>query len=153
MLAAIARVRGGQGGVIAVVGEPGAGKSRLVHEFLRSESLRDIALLTAGAATYGRNAPYLLVTSLLRAHFEISDRDAPEAIAKKLRQTLTSIDESLLKVLPVLHGLLDLDVDRGWRELDLMQRRRRIIDAIETLLLGPCPATGQRSWCSRICSG
>jgi class 3 adenylate cyclase/tetratricopeptide (TPR) repeat protein len=134
LLAAIARVRGGQGGVITVVGEPGAGKSRLVHEFLRSESLRDIALLTAGAATYGRNAPYLLVTSLLRAHFEIGDRDSPEAIAKKLRQTLTSVDESLLKVLPVLHGLLDLDVDRGWRELDLMQRRRRIIDAIETLL-------------------
>ena len=133
-LAAIGRVRGGQGGVIAVVGEPGTGKSRLVHEFLRSESLRDIAILTASAATYGRNAPYLPVTSLLRAHFEIADRESPEAIVKKLRQTLASVDENLLKVLPVLHGLLDLDVDRGWRELDLIQRRRRIIDAIETLL-------------------
>jgi predicted ATPase/class 3 adenylate cyclase len=134
LLAAIGRVRGGQGGVIAVVGEPGTGKSRLVHEFLRSESLRDISLLTAAAATYGRNAPYLLFTSLLRAHFEISDRDSPEAIAKKLHQTLASVDETLLKILPVLHGLLDLNVERGWRELDLMQRRRRIIDAVETLL-------------------
>jgi tetratricopeptide (TPR) repeat protein len=134
LLAAIGRVRGGQGGAIAVVGQPGTGKSRLVHEFLRSESLRDIAVLTAGAATYGRNAPYLLVTSLLRSHFEIADRDSPEVIATKLRQTLASVDESLLKVLPVLHGLLDLDVERGWRELDLIQRRRRIIEAIETLL-------------------
>ena len=134
LLAAVGRVRGDQGGVMAIVGEPGTGKSRLVHEFLRSESLRDISLLTAGAATYGRTAPYLLVTSLLRAHFEIGDRDSPEVIAKKLRQTLASVDESLLKVLPVLYGLLDLDVDKGWRELDLMQRRRRIVDAIETLL-------------------
>ena len=30
---------------------------------------------------------------------------------------------------------MDLDVDRGWRELDPTQRRRRIIDAIAALLL------------------
>jgi predicted ATPase/class 3 adenylate cyclase len=133
--AAIARVRGGKGEMIAVVGDPGTGKSRLVHEFLRSELLQDVELFEAGAATYGQNAPYLPVTSLLRTRFEITDRDAPEAIAEKLREKLASIDEGLLKTLPVLKGLMDLDVDRGWRELDPMQRRRRIIDAIAALLL------------------
>jgi predicted ATPase/class 3 adenylate cyclase len=133
--AAMARVRRGKGELIAVLGDPGAGKSRLVHEFLRSEPLRDLTVFEAGATTYGQNAPYLPVTSLLRTRFEITDRDAPEAIAKKLRESLLSMDESLLKALPVLHGLLNLDVDRGWRELDLMQRRRRIIDAIAALFL------------------
>ena len=135
LVAAIERVRGGAGGLIAVVGEPGTGKSRLVHEFVRSGSLRNVLLLTAGATTYGRNAPYLAITSLLRASFEIADRDGPEVMAKKLRRGLASIDKSLLRVLPVLQGLLDLEVDRGWRELDIMQRRRRIVATFETLLL------------------
>ena len=105
--AAIARVRGGKGEMIAVVGDPGTGKSRLVHEFLRAEVLQDVELFEAGAATYGQNAPYLPVTSLLRTRFEITDRDDPEAIAKKLREKLTSFDEGLLKTLPVLKGLMD----------------------------------------------
>lgn len=132
---ALDRVRDGKGGVIAVVGEPGTGKSRLVHEFVRSGALRDVALLNAGAATYGRNAPYLPVTNLLRTTFEIADRDDPAVVARKLRKRLASVDEGLLKVMPVLQGLLDLEVTHGWRELDIPQRRRRIVDTIETLLL------------------
>jgi class 3 adenylate cyclase/tetratricopeptide (TPR) repeat protein len=136
LLVAIERVRGGEGGLVAVVGEPGAGKSRLLHEFVRSSSPRDVVLLTAGAATYGRNAPYLPITRLLRANFEIADRDTPHEVAKKLLGGLASIDKSLLKAaLPVLYGLLDLSIDRGWRELDLTQRRRKIIDTFEMLLL------------------
>jgi predicted ATPase/class 3 adenylate cyclase len=136
LLSAIERVRGGEGGVVAVVGEPGAGKSRLLHEFVRSSSPHDVVLLTAGATTYGRNAPYLPITRLLRANFEIADRDTPQEVAKKLLGGLASIDKSLLKTtLPVLHGLLDLSIDRGWRELDQTQRRRKIIDTFETMLL------------------
>jgi class 3 adenylate cyclase len=130
--AALARVRAGRGEMMALVGDPGTGKSRLVHEFLRSEELNDAALFETSATTYGKNSPYLALARLLRSRFQIGDRDTKEEIAKKLRDRFGS-DERLLGLLPVLHALLDLDLDLDptWQELDPMKRRRRIIDAIK----------------------
>lgn len=133
--AALTRVRAGRGEMIAVTGDPGTGKSRLVHELLQSDALQDVTLLETGAATYGKNSPYLPITSFLRARLEIGDRDTHAEIVRKVRERLASLDEKLLSLLPVLYALLDLSVDQAWQQLDLLQRRRRIIDAIKTLLL------------------
>lgn len=133
--AALARVREGKGEMIAVVGDPGTGKSRVVHEFLHSNSVQGVTLFETGAATYGKNSPYLPITNLLRARLKISDRDAPEEIANKVRLRFAFLGEKLPSFQTVLHALLDLNVDRAWQELDLLQRRRRINDAVKMLLL------------------
>jgi class 3 adenylate cyclase/tetratricopeptide (TPR) repeat protein len=135
LAAALARVRAGRGEMIAVVGDPGTGKSRLVHEFLQSPELEGAATFETGAATYGKNSPYLAVATLLRAGFGIGERDTTEEIAQKLRDRFSTADEKLCGLLPVLHALLDLDLDPAWQELDPLQRRRRIVDAVKLLLV------------------
>jgi class 3 adenylate cyclase/tetratricopeptide (TPR) repeat protein len=132
---ALARVRAGGGEMVAVIGDPGTGKSRLVHEFLHGEAAQGAVLLEAGAATYGRASPYLPITNLLRAWLGVTERDARADIARKLRERLARIDEKLLAFLPVLHALLDLGTDPEWERLDLPQRRRRIVEALKALVL------------------
>ncbi len=48
----------GAGRVVAIVGDPGMGKSRLVYEFLRGLAGRDVLALDGGTAPYGSGASY-----------------------------------------------------------------------------------------------
>ena len=42
---ALDRAKAGEGQVVAIVGEPGTGKSRLTHEFIHSEADHDLRVL------------------------------------------------------------------------------------------------------------
>ena len=77
--AAIARVRGGKGEMIAVVGDPGTGKSRLVHEFLRSEVLRTSSCLKRAP----RHTDRMRLTSPLRASYGPGSRSLTETILRR----------------------------------------------------------------------
>jgi class 3 adenylate cyclase len=48
----------GHGQVVAVIGEPGVGKSRLFYEFTRSHRTQGWLLLESGSASYGKAIPY-----------------------------------------------------------------------------------------------
>src|SRR5262249_3999711 len=52
------RTRTGQGQVVALVGEPGVGKSRLVWEVTHSHRTAGWLVLQAGAVSYGKATPY-----------------------------------------------------------------------------------------------
>src|SRR6516162_9677045 len=66
--------RSGHGQVAAAIGEPGAGKSRLFHEFkLISQS--DWKTLQAFSVSHGKLSAYLPVLELLAAYFEINRGD------------------------------------------------------------------------------
>ena len=64
----------GRGQVVAIVGEAGVGKSRLVREFVHSHHTADWLVLESNSAPYGRATPYLPVIELLRDYFKISVR-------------------------------------------------------------------------------
>jgi class 3 adenylate cyclase len=59
------RAAAGHGQVMALVGEPGVGKSRLVWEVTHSHRTADWLVLQAGAVSYGKATPYLPVIELL----------------------------------------------------------------------------------------
>src|SRR5213083_3084631 len=61
----------GRGQIVAVVGEPGVGKSRLFHEFTRPERMPGWRVVKTGAASYDRSTAYRPVIDLLRAYFEV----------------------------------------------------------------------------------
>jgi DNA-binding SARP family transcriptional activator len=128
--------RTGRGRVVAVIGEPGVGKSRLLHELTHVESLRGWRLLDTRGFAYGTMMSYLPVIALLRSYLWVEDRDTPRDIADKLTRTVLSLDPALTPSLPALAALLDVPVDdREWPRLDPPLRRRRTLDAVKQLLL------------------
>ena len=60
---------------MALVGEPGVGKSRLIHEFTRAPYLDSWHVLEAGALSYGSATSYLPVTEFLRSYFQLTTSD------------------------------------------------------------------------------
>ena len=124
------------GQVVAVIGEPGVGKTRLVYEFIRSHHTHNWLVLESSSVSYGKATAYLPVRDLLKAYFQIDDRDDGRKIREKLTGKLLTLDATLGPTLPAFLALLDVPVeDRHWQALDPTQRRQRTLEAIKGLLL------------------
>jgi predicted ATPase len=125
----------GLGQLVAVVGEPGLGKSRLFAEFIQTPHTEGWRILEAGAVSYREVTPYLPVRDLLTAYFQIDDRDDERTIQEKIDKYLT-VDIALRSIRPALLALLDVPSDDPeWQALDAHQRRLQIIDGVTRLLL------------------
>ena len=61
---ALEQAQGGHGQLVAVLGEPGVGKSRLYWEFMHSHRMQGWRLLESGAVSYGRATAYLPIVDL-----------------------------------------------------------------------------------------
>ena len=126
----------GQGQIVAVIGEAGVGKSRLVHELTRSHRVHEWLVLESGSVSYGRASPWLPVIDLLKAYFRIGERDDHREMREKVTGKLLTLDRDLEPILPVLLSLLQVPVDDPtWTALDPLQRRQRTLDAVRHLLL------------------
>jgi predicted ATPase/class 3 adenylate cyclase len=133
---ALGRASGGHGQVVAIVGEPGVGKSRLVWEVTHSHRVHGWLVLHAGSVSYGKATSYLPVIDLLKGYFAIEDRDGPRTVREKLTGKLLTLDRTQEGSLPALLALLDVPTDDPqWPTLDPPQRRRRTLDAVKRLLL------------------
>jgi class 3 adenylate cyclase/tetratricopeptide (TPR) repeat protein len=126
----------GHGQLVAVVGEPGVGKSRLVWEFTHSHRSRGWLVLEAASVSYGKATTYFPVIELLRGYFGIEPRDDGRKVREKVTGKLLSLDRALEPTLAVFLSLLDVSVeDPEWTRLDPPQRRRQTLDALKRLLV------------------
>ena len=126
----------GHGQVVAVVGEPGVGKSRIYWEFTHSHRSDGWLILEAGSVSYGKATTYLPVIDLLKAYFHIEGRDEPRTIREKVTGKVLTLDRALEPSLSALLALLDVAVeDQTWERLDHRQRREQTLDAVKRLLL------------------
>ncbi|MBI3327125.1 MAG: AAA family ATPase [Nitrospinae bacterium] len=126
----------GHGQVVALVGEPGVGKSRLFWEFTRSHRTHSWLILESGSVSYGKATSYLPVCDLLKAYFGIEARDDGRRIREKLTGKLLTLDEALKPTLPAFLALLEVPVDDpAWQAFDPPQRRQRTLEAVKRLLL------------------
>jgi class 3 adenylate cyclase/tetratricopeptide (TPR) repeat protein len=133
---ALERAQAGHGQVVAIVGEPGVGKSRLHWEFTHSHLARSCLILESGSVSYGKATAYLPIIDLLKAYFHIEGRDDTEKIREKVIGKVLSLDRALEPSLPALLSLLEVPVeDKTWGGLDPSQRRQRTLDAVKRLLL------------------
>jgi class 3 adenylate cyclase/tetratricopeptide (TPR) repeat protein len=130
---ALARARGGRGQLVAVAGEPGVGKSRLVWEFLHTARAEGWQTLEAAAVSYGRERPYLPVIALVRAVFGWADGDGLDA-RRRLAAVLGADAPARLAspLLALVSAPLD---DPHWDALDPDERRRRTLEAVRHLLV------------------
>src|SRR5215467_6708404 len=79
------RVREGSGQAVAISGEPGIGKSRLLHEFRFTLNDRNVSYLSARSLSYGRELPLLPIIELARRASAVEDDDSPSVIASKVQ--------------------------------------------------------------------
>ena len=121
---------------MALVGEPGVGKSRLVYEFVHSHHTRGWLVLESASVSYGKATPYFPVIDLLKSYCKIDGRDDPRTIRAKVTGQVLTLDEGFHNTIPALLMLLEaLPQDSPFLKLDPLQRRQRTLEALKRVLL------------------
>jgi class 3 adenylate cyclase/tetratricopeptide (TPR) repeat protein len=126
----------GHGQVVALVGEPGVGKSRLVYEFVHSHYTPGWLVLESASVSYGKATPYFPVIDLLKRYSHVEEHDDTRTIRAKVTGQVLTLDPALQDTIPALLALLDaLPDDSPFLTLDPPQRRQRTLDALKRVFL------------------
>jgi class 3 adenylate cyclase/tetratricopeptide (TPR) repeat protein len=133
---AIRQARAGRGQIVALVGDPGVGKSRLIWEAIRTAETDGWLVLQTGADSHGASSAYGPIIELLKAYCRIEVRDDSASVREKLTQRILTLDGALAPDLPPLFALLDAIVDdTAWEALDPPRRREWTFAALKRVLL------------------
>lgn len=134
--AALTQAGAGHGQVVAVVGEAGVGKSRLVDEFLQVAHSQGWLVLDSAAVSYSQATPYFPVLDLLRRYCHLEEGDDARTIEARVTEQVLRLDATLQDTIPALLALLDaLPADSAFRQLDAPQRRQHTHTALKRMLL------------------
>src|SRR6266853_4411743 len=103
----LAQAGAGHGQVIAVVGEAGVGKSRLVYECVHSHHMPGWLVLESASVSYGKATPYFPVIDVLKRYCHVEERDDTRTIRAKVTGQVLTLDPALQDTVPALLSLLD----------------------------------------------
>jgi class 3 adenylate cyclase/tetratricopeptide (TPR) repeat protein len=128
-----ARMR--QSRAVDLVGEPGAGKSRLLDEIVATAA--GFQVLRAQCEPYAASTPFAPLRNLLRPLVGILPEDPPDAAGEKLTAFVTGVMPDLLPWLPLLALPLDAEVASTPEvdEIDPAFRRDRLHDVLDQFLM------------------
>ena len=119
------------GRVLAIVGEAGMGKSRLVYEFLRALAGRNVLALDGGGAPFGSGAGYRPGAHMLRQYFNILDSDDATVVQEKVAGRIIALSGSTASVVyPILAVLRALPEDSPFFALSADERRHQAAAAM-----------------------
>ena len=154
MRRALEQTKTSHGQIVAVVGEPGVGKSRLFYEFvgattgsaLRSpDTAADRSPLRAQLGclvletfsfSHGKAYPYLPLIELLKHYFQLTPQDDERKKREKITGKVLTLDRGLEDTLPYLFALLGVsEPDSPLQQMDPQIKHRRTFEAIKRLLV------------------
>src|SRR5262245_250058 len=143
----------GKGQILAMVGEPGMGKSRLVHEFTRHQLRPGWLVLEAASVSYGKATPYFPLIEMLRRYFQIGDGEGSDHICDQVAIHILELDAMLKDAIPPILSLLGAlpdqvhpsaalaqfrdvaDATERYLAMDPQQRRHITLDSVKRVLI------------------
>ncbi len=135
MRRALDQAKAGHGQIVAVMGEPGVGKSRLFHEF-KLLSQKGCLVLETFSVSHGKAYPYLPLIDLLKNYFQLTPQDDERKRREKLTGKVLTLDRGLEDILPYLFFLLGIaEPTSPLQQMDPQIRRQRTFGAMKRLLV------------------
>jgi predicted ATPase/class 3 adenylate cyclase len=125
----------GQGQIVAAVGEPGVGKSRLFYEF-KLHCQHDGLVLETFSVSHGKAYPYLPLIELLNTYFQLPPQGDDRWRSEQVTGKVLTLDRHLEDTLPYVAALVGVEeAAAALAQVDPQLRRRRTFEAITRLLL------------------
>jgi hypothetical protein len=135
MKRALELAKKGHGQIVAVMGEPGVGKSRLFHEF-KQTCQPGCQILETFSISHGKAYSYLPLIDLLKNYFEIAPEDDEQRRRERMTGKVLALDRLLEEMLPYLFSLLGLlEPTSPLHQMAPQIRRQRTFGAIKRLFL------------------
>jgi transcriptional regulator with AAA-type ATPase domain/tetratricopeptide (TPR) repeat protein len=129
------RVTAGHGQLVSIIGEPGIGKSRLVHELVQTLGPEAVTVLQGRCVSYGAHAPYHVALDVLRDACAIQDTDTSDVIEAKARTLLDRTGATGAAWAPYVLNLLCPGRDPVLAASAPERVRERTFEALQQLLI------------------
>ena len=124
----------GEGQVLTVIGDAGAGKSRLLHELRRQIDRDRIALVEGRCQSYGARVPYLPLVQCCRSVLRVREDGSADDQRRQVRDRLRTLDRELEGFLPIFFELLSITRDEQTApKLDALPARHAVQEALAGL--------------------
>jgi class 3 adenylate cyclase/tetratricopeptide (TPR) repeat protein len=138
LMEALERAKGGEGGGIALVAEPGVGKSRLSYEFVQRCRDAGAEVFEAQAQAHGTAVPFMPVLQMLRSLFGIGDGEPDQLAREKIAGRALLLDPGFNEDLPLLFDFLGVpDPDRAVPQMSAEARQRALAGTVCRLVNAP----------------
>jgi class 3 adenylate cyclase/tetratricopeptide (TPR) repeat protein len=129
------RLGGNLAQVVAIVGDAGLGKSRIVYEFRRLIDGDSVAFFEGRCSSLGQAVPYSPFVNMVKQYFGIVPSDDSDAVCAKIVARLgAGSAEMAEQEYPALSRLLGLRVSQSG-EAGAEELKRETFDAVTHLLL------------------
>jgi class 3 adenylate cyclase/tetratricopeptide (TPR) repeat protein len=132
--AAWATARRGSGRVVAVVGEAGLGKTRLLHEFRRTVDLSAATVSEGSCVDHGDPTPYLPFRELLKGLFHLHDAESESEAVRRVGEEVRRLGLSLSDESAILNVLSYPVEDRAFRALTANFLNERTVRALRSVI-------------------
>ncbi len=138
----IALVKAGHGHIIALHGDPGEGKSRLLYEFMNSNDAKDFLKYEGHGYLIQKHVPFYSLKRFMQNIFS-SQGDGPEDIQKKIDLELEKDLKSLKGEKNVLYSLLDIQIaDEEWSKQSPQFKRIQTMNVMINFLIAKSAKKG-----------
>jgi predicted ATPase len=135
MRQALELAKAGHGQIIAAMGEPGVGKSRLFFEF-KAIARSGSAVLETYSISHGKASAYMPLMELLRDYFGINTEDDQRQRREKITGKVLTLERALEDALPYIFALFGLNEnDDPVAVMDPQLRSRRTHEALKRIVL------------------
>ena len=105
---ALQRLKRGEGSVLAICGEAGTGKSRLIEEFKANIDSEEIQWIEGYAYSYNQNIPYYLFIDLFNRAWKIEEGDNPDLVKTKIETHCRRLSRNIEELIPYIGSLYSL---------------------------------------------
>src|SRR5947207_3262550 len=104
---------GNRAQIVSVVGDAGAGKSRLVYEFKRGLAGEPVVFLEGRCSSLGRTVPYFPFLTMFKHYFGLAAGESPETVCAKVAARIGVPVERIARGYPLLSRFLSLPLGEG----------------------------------------
>ena len=125
----------GRGQIVTLVGEPGIGKSRLLHEFKQTVRAQGVVTREGHCASYGVHVPYFPVIEILQTVCAIEETDPIEMVDAKVLAALRPLGDAAVASAPYLQYLLLPRTGGALSDRSPDAIKARTFEAIQRLVL------------------
>ncbi len=136
LLDAFNRAIGGRGQAFSIMAEAGVGKSRLLYEFRKTVTNKDVTFLEGKCLSYTRGVAYYPIIDVLKSNFDVREEDGNSQVREKVERQLGVLKTDEASTLPYLLELLSVK-DSGIDKISMSPeaKRDRIMEAVKRITI------------------
>jgi class 3 adenylate cyclase/tetratricopeptide (TPR) repeat protein len=113
----VSDLQAGRGAIAALIGEPGIGKSRLLHEIRKDAAELPLSWAEGRASSYTSEQPFSVIRDLLSELLDLNTRDTPAILDLKLERELAPLfGDRLAEIWPLLALLIGAPVPPAYAD-------------------------------------